>query len=481
MKRDLSELTARTFDVLVVGGGIYGLTIACDAAQRGMSVALIERGDFGSGSSFNHLRTIHGGLRYLQTLDIGRARESIRERRTLGRIAPAAVRPLPFVLPLTRSLTKGRLAMRAGFVVDLIVARDRNAGVPASHYLPPGRVLPRGQALARFPSLAGSAFTGAAVWYDYVTTEPERLTLAWALAASGHGAVLANYLEGRELRVEAGRVVGVQAREVPAGRDFEIAARQVVNATGGSIDRLLAPLGLSASIPMLKTMNLVTRRPGADAAIGSRARSGRHLFAVPWRNRLLFGTWESAELRQPDDIGVREADVVSFLDDLNDTFPSLHLTRTDVTLVHRGIVPAAMLSGGGVALEGHEQIREHDAQGVTGLLSVAGTKYTTARGVAERVTDRLVARLSRGAVPCRTASTPLPWSPLTGDALLAGAAQNEMVTTLADAVIRRTALGGVGCPDEEVLAHAAAIVGGVLGWDDARRGAEIAAVRRFYE
>src|SRR5258708_9812066 len=126
MQRDLDGLTARTFDVLVVGGGIYGLTIAYDAAQRGLSVALIERHDFGSGSSFNHLRTIHGGLRYLQTLDVARARESIRERRTLGRIAPHLVRPLPFVLPLRRSLSKGPLAMRAGLLLDRLIARDRN-------------------------------------------------------------------------------------------------------------------------------------------------------------------------------------------------------------------------------------------------------------------------------------------------------------------------------------------------------------------
>src|SRR5258706_3246224 len=97
MVRDLDRLTAQTFDVLVVGGGIYGLTIAYDAAQRGLSVALIERHDFGSGASFNHLRTIHGGLRYLQTLDVARARESVKQRRTLARIEPAAVRPLPFV------------------------------------------------------------------------------------------------------------------------------------------------------------------------------------------------------------------------------------------------------------------------------------------------------------------------------------------------------------------------------------------------
>src|SRR6185369_11002342 len=106
MIRDLDRLAGHTFDVLVVGGGVYGLTIAYDAAQRGLSVALVEADDFGSGASFNHLRTIHGGLRYLQSFDFSRARESVRERRTLARIAPHAVQPLVFALPITRSLTR---------------------------------------------------------------------------------------------------------------------------------------------------------------------------------------------------------------------------------------------------------------------------------------------------------------------------------------------------------------------------------------
>src|SRR5258708_27671315 len=151
MVRDVDRLTGRTFDVLVIGGGIYGLTIACDAAQRGMSVALVERDDFGSGSSFNHLRTIHGGLRYLQTLDVARARESLRERRTLARIAPHLVRPLPVVLPLRRSLSKGPLAMRVGFLLDRLIVRDRNEGLLSTHILPPGRVLGRDESIKRCP------------------------------------------------------------------------------------------------------------------------------------------------------------------------------------------------------------------------------------------------------------------------------------------------------------------------------------------
>src|SRR5438270_8078405 len=112
MIRDIDRLSSDTFDVLVVGGGVYGLAVAYDAAQRGLSVALIERDDFGSGASFNHLRTIHGGLRYLQSAAVGRARESMRERRTLARIAPHAVQPLSFALPLYRSPLRGKTAMR---------------------------------------------------------------------------------------------------------------------------------------------------------------------------------------------------------------------------------------------------------------------------------------------------------------------------------------------------------------------------------
>src|SRR3989442_1433238 len=190
MQRDLDQLSGRTFDLLVVGGGIYGLTIAYDAAQRGLSVSLVEQNDFGSGTSFNHLRTIHGGLRYLQSLDVGRARESVRERRTVARIAPHAVRPLPFALPLYRSLLRGKIVMRAGFLLDRIVAAGKNRGVPPGHRLPGGRVVGRSSAVQRFPGLRRQGLRGAAVFYDYVTTEPDRYVFSFAIAAVRHGAAL---------------------------------------------------------------------------------------------------------------------------------------------------------------------------------------------------------------------------------------------------------------------------------------------------
>lgn len=530
MIRDLDRLTSRTFDVLVVGGGIYGLTIACDAAQRGLSVALVEREDFGSGTSFNHLRTIHGGLRYLQTLDVARARESVRERRTLARIAPNALKPLPFALPIYRSLTRGKTAMRAGFLLDRIVSAGRNRSVPATHRLRGGRVYSRGSAIQNFPGLKRQGLRGAAVWHDYITLEPDRLTFAWAIAAHEHGAVLANHVEAVELLQSGNRVSGARVRDAIQGRQLEIAAQITVNATGGAIDRVLAPLGAAAQIPLMKAMNLVTKRDAGDEALGGRSPAGRNLFMVPWQNRAIFGTWESDRTCEPGDTSVDDRDIKAFIADLNFAFPALDLTPADITMVHRGAVPA-VVHGSKVSLEGHEQVREMD-----GLVSVAGAKYTTARAVAERVTDTLLRKLQRDAVPCKTATTFLPGgsvrdvglaiaearrehdeglpadtiphliaaygsrfrdvmeitagrpdlkkrvassSPVIGAELVL-AARKEMVVTLADAVLRRTPVGSPGHPGDDAIARAADIVGGELKWSDERKRAEIAALQRFY-
>jgi glycerol-3-phosphate dehydrogenase len=532
MNRDVDRLTADTFDVLVVGGGIYGLTIACDAAQRGLSVALIERDDFGSGTSFNHLRTIHGGLRYLQSLDVKRARESIRERRTLARIAPHAVQPLPFAIPLYRSITRGKLAMRAGFLLDRVVAFDRNRGVPAPHRLRGGRVLSRGNAIQQFPGLRRQGLTGAAVWQDYITTESDRLTFAWALAAAEHGAVLANHVQATAPLMDGARVRGVRAIDALTTRAVEIAARIVVNATGGEIDRLVPTRDAKGRLPLLKAMNLVTSRDAGDVALGGRSASGRFLFLVPWRERALFGTWESGRLAPPDDRTVNEADVAAFITELNQAFPSLDLKRSDVTHVHLGIVPAVAHADGSASLQGHDSVRD-DAPG---LVSVAGAKYTTARAVAERITDSLITKLQHAPVACRTATAPLPggtirdvsltiadarreyddglpadtiphlvaaygsryrdvleiaqghpeWRtrvarglPVIG-AELVWAVRHEMAITLADVVIRRTPIGALGYPGDAAIEKAASIVGTELSWSPERTLDEIAGVRAFY-
>jgi glycerol-3-phosphate dehydrogenase len=332
-------------------------------------------------------------------------------------------------------------------------------------------------------------------------------------------------------------VTGVRARDRPTGRELDIAAQLTINATGAAVDTLLAPLGLSMKMPLLKAINLVTRREAGDEALGGRTASGRHLFLVPWRGRALIGTWESAATIGPGPVGVTEAEVGPFILELNQAFPALDLTLADVSLVHRGLVPAVPTAGGGVRLDGRERVRDHALDGVDGLISVAGTKYTTVRAVAQRVVDRAAARLQRPPVPCRTATHPLPggsirdlalsigdarrlhdvglpsdaiphlvtaygsryrdvldlaqqqpaWrtrladaSPVIG-AQLVWAARREMAVTLADAVIRRTPLGALGYPGDAAVERAAQIVGDELGWSEDRRREEMAGVKRFYE
>ena len=535
MVRSSPALAGRTFDLLVVGGGVYGLTIAYDAAQRGLAVALVERDDFGSGSSFNHARTIHGGLRYLQSLDLARSRESIRERRTLARIAPHAVTAVPFVLPLTRSATRSPLALRAAFLLDRVVARDRNDDVPESLRLPAGAVISADEARSRFPLLAGQELAGAAIWYDYVTTEADRLTLAWAVAAAAHGAVLVNYTEALELVADGGRVVGARIRDHVTGEHSTIQANVVVCACGAGVDRLLGSLGLTSGIALLEAMNLVVDRTPGFAALGGRTAGGKTFFLVPYHQRVVCGTWESTLPITPAADSMSPSDIEPFLNDLNEAFPTARLTRDEISLIHRGLVPAVGNGDGTVRLEGHEQVRDYRVNGVNRLVTVAGAKYTTARGVAERVTDRIVRMLERDAPACRTADTPLAGSSITSmdvpaaQAALGGriapasvahlvssygagfetvaklamanpdwceaidsqspvigaelvwAARHEMCVTLGDAVIRRTPLGAVGRPSAATLERAARLVGDELGWLEERRRTEIAAVERFYE
>src|SRR5262249_52710629 len=223
----------------------------------------------------------------------------------------------------------------------------------------------------------------------------------------GHGAVLVNHVGAMAPLVDGRRVIGVSARNRLSSRTVAMAAKLTVNATGARVDRLLAPLGLSTGIQMLKAMNLVTRRDAGDEALGGRSTIGRNLFLVPWRERALFGTWESDTVCDPNDPAVAERDVAAFITELNQAFPNLDLTLADVTLVHHGIVPA-VVHGTRVSLHGHEQIRDHAADGVDGLLTVAGVKFTTARAVAEKVTNRVLAKLRHAPVACRTASVPLP-------------------------------------------------------------------------
>ena len=468
--------------MLVVGGGIYGLTIAYDAAQRGLSVALVDRGDFGAATSFNHLKTIHGGLRYLQSADLRRMRESVRERRAFAVMAPRFVAPLAFAMPTGASLTRNPIAMKVALAIDALVARDRNEGVDDARHLPEGRVIAGQECREVFDGVLRTV-ASAAVWHDYQTVNGDRLTLSFAIAAANHGAALANYTEVMGPLNGKGTPHCVRTRDNLTGDMFDIRARVLVNATGPWSAALLDPTGRQAQWPLLKAMNLVTSRPARNAAVVAPTRGGRALVLLPWQGRTLVGTSESVDERRPDDQDARRTEVDAFLAEINETFPALQLKPAEVTMVHRGVVPASTVNGR-VSLLGHSRIIDHSNAGSPGLLSVIGVKYTTARLTAERVVNLILTKLRRAPLPCRTAGTKLPGASLEDrdpTDPITHAVREEMAQTLNDVLIRRTGWGAAGYPGDAIAVDCANRMQAELRWSDDQKARELETLKRFYE
>ncbi len=540
MKRDIAALADREFDLVVVGAGVYGAATAWDASLRGLSVALIDKGDFGSGTSFNNLKTIHGGLRYLQHADFTRMRESVRERRNLMRIAPHLVHPLPFLVPTYRgSFLKSRTAMRAALFLNDLVSWDRNELADRQKHLPAGKALTRDACLEMAPGIDRDGLTGGVLWYDAQMYNSDRLTLSFVLSAAKEGTVVANFVEATELMRVGSRVKGVRARDVLTGEDgLELRGRLVVNAAGPWVD------GLSPTPRKLfhlsKAMNLVTRPIVNDVAIGVTSRrvhrdadavvsaGGRFLCLVPWRDVTLVGTSHALFDGLPDELEATEEDVQDLMDDVNAAYPAAKLERSDVRLIHRGLLPRVPASANGavVTLQKTYRLDDHRDDGVEGLLTIVGVKYTTARDVAEKAVDRALDLLQKAPSASRSSERALVGGDIEsfddfvasarGDAppdvmrhlvytygstyseILKGdrerivpespvlaaevrhAVREEMASDLASVVLRRTELGTAGHPGRAVLEACADVIQSELGWSAARKQEELEGLETFY-
>ena len=537
MRRDLRELADARFDLLIVGAGIYGATIAWDAALRGLSVALIDRGDFGGGTSANSMKTIHGGVRALQTANLAGLRSFVRERRALSRIAPHLVHPLGFVVPTYGGLTRNPLAMRAAFGVYDLLARDRNDLPDRSKHLPPSRLISRDECLALNPAIAPDGVTGGIIWHDCQMYNADRVVLSFVLSAVAAGAVTANYIEATGWVRDGDRVAGVQVNDRLGAACFDIRATLVVNAAGPwgpALTEDLPPAIRSRRPPGLaKAMNLVTRSITRDHALGGVAGS-RFLFVAPWKGVSIVGTSQDPFDGRADSLRVRETDVSAFLREVNQAFPAAGLQLDDVRLVHRGLLPAA--DDAGRRLLTHSVVRDHRADGVPGLMSVLGVRYTMARGTAERATDTAFTILGRTPPACRTTKTPLTGGdipdfasfvaeattqtedavdtitrrrvacsygsryravlgPMMDDPSLARslsddcpvtrgeilhAVRHEMAVRLADAVLRRTEAGAAGHPGPDALDAAARVMGAEMGWTENQRAREVEHADQVY-
>jgi len=404
MKRNLSKLTDQQFDVLIVGGGIYGATTAFETARAGFKTALIERVDFSHATSANSLKIIHGGLRYLQHLNFKRMRESIASRRAMMRTAPHLVKKMPCIMPTYGHGLKGKEIIGCALFINDLISWDRNHRIEPENHLPSSRLLSKEECLTVFQYIHQGGFNGAAKWYDALAVNTERLTLTYIKNANQYGACVANYVESIDAIIQNGRIVGVKAKDYFSNEEFDIYAKIVVNATGPWTEGNLIPTDIRnmRKRKWAKAINIIVKKEifsGIAVGLEGEAeyrdqdallkRRHRLYFFVPWRGYTMIGTNYKNANCNPDEFQVTAEDIREMVEDVNKIYPAADLSDEDVTFFHGGMLPmqdGTSNPADSIQLDKTSRIIDHEKNdGIKALLSIIGVKYTTAPQTAKKV------------------------------------------------------------------------------------------------
>jgi len=391
-------LQDREFDVLIVGGGIYGAWTAYDAALRGLSVALVEKNDWGSGTSSASSKLIHGGLRYLEHYEFGLVRHALKERRTLFRIAPHLVRPINFILPMWKGPRASPFLVSAGLVLyDLLAV----GGQP----VPRHRHYRTHALLQRYPFIDPRRLLGGFRYGD-CQEDDARMTLVVAAAAQAAGAVCVNHMAAERLVENASGIAGAELRDVLSEGRFPVRARVVVNAAGPWVRTLMGDA--APAVKLIKgTHLLLPAIPGCEEAFLLTAEDGRVFFVIPWYGRTLVGTTEQ-QVRDPSEAVPTDEETRYLLAGVRRGMPGLGWTESDVIARFAGV---RMLQA--EATENLSAVtREFDVlQPRPRLLMHVGGKYTTSRSDSIEIVDAIFKSLGRKPPRSSTHARPLPGTP----------------------------------------------------------------------
>jgi len=415
----LEEIAGQRFEVVVIGGGIVGAGVALDAASRGYSVALLERGDYAAGTSSRSSKMIHGGLRYLQNFDLGLVREALLERQLMVQLAPHLVYPTPFLVP---SFGEERRDRKLGIGLNMYdvmattrVGRSRremrsSKQADEDYYWSPDRhrTIGRDELLELTPALGPRDPGDAYLFYD-CQTDDVRLVLTILGEAERFGAVMLNGAEVTEVLSRDGRAIGVAAVEAESGQRLEVEADNVVNATGVWADRVGPELSEEEDTPKISpsrgTHVLLDRddlSTGTAACIVP-AGEDRHIFALPWYGRTLIGTTDNDYDGDIDRPQPAEADVEYLLDAVNEFF-GVSFGESDLVGAYAGVRPLISTGDPKKSVDISRKAELYETS--SGMVTITGGKLTTWRRMAKQAVDRLVERGGRAA-PCHTAEIPL--------------------------------------------------------------------------
>jgi len=393
------------YDLVIVGGGINGAGIARDAALRGLRVILLEKNDFGSGTTSWSSRLIHGGLRYLEYAEIPLVYESLHERGYLRKIASHLVNRIRINIPIYDRSKRGPFLIRLGMLAyDLLSFRKT---------LPRHRMLSRDELLQEEPGLSAEGLRGGAQYYDAQVTFAERLVLENIIAAEQAGAIVKNYCIVDMIGLEDSTSINVAYVDKESDEKSRVKCRLLINASGPWVDRVLQTTGT-------RTRRLMGGTKGSHIVVGNfngapnaafyveAAADGRPFFIIPWNGQFLIGTTDIRYGRDPDNARASNREIQYLLDETNRVFPEAALTTGDIHFAYAGVRPLPRKRKGPESAITRKHIIKRHRQPLRGIISIIGGKLTTFRNLAEQTVDRVDRKLNAGLLPCSTASTPLP-------------------------------------------------------------------------
>ncbi len=412
MKRDIHQIQNNNYDVLIIGGGIHGATLAYETSKNGLKTCLIEKSDFGSETSANSLKVLHGGLRYLQHGNIKRMRESIYSRKIFQQIAPHLVQNIPFLMPTKGFAVKSKLALNIAMKLNDIISFDKNKNILDECNVGRGQTISKKELKNIVPNLNDKAITGGAVWYETVAKNTERLLFEFLHYANDNNAKLSNYIKAVKYNIKNDKIESVEVLDTLNNKKFNIKAKYVVNTVGPWLNEILYATKDYEMLktPLTKAVNIIVKEElFGKYAVGLEShkefkdkaaiinKGKRLFFFVPLNGYTMIGTtYKIYKKIKADDCEITKEDIEEILGEVNNSYKGLNLNYQDITQIHVGLqaMPDDEYENDfQVQPETHSLIFDHkNEESILNLISVKSVKYTTAPAIAKRITQKFLSK-----------------------------------------------------------------------------------------
>ncbi len=540
LKRYIEERTPGRFNLIITGGGITGAAVAYIAAARGLSVALFEKSDYGGATSAATSKLIHGGLRYLANMEFRLVRESLRERRILGNIAPNFVYPLPFVLPNYKKWKGNIWKILIGMYLYDLLSYDKKDTWDKSKRLQNHRLISYRKTIRLEPNLKKDKLRNSIYFFDYQSIFPERLTLAFIKSAAEYGAKVSNYTPVTGFIYDSdNRITGVEVKDLLSGDIKNIYADLIINCGGTWADKILN-LAAGKDLPTHKVkrsegIHIITKKIAGNHVVSIQKEDGGHMMIMPWRDHSLIGTTDKEYNGDPDEYHVSGESIDEVIIAVNKNFGQ-KICLSDIKHAYGGLRPLV----DDQTKESYQTSRKYEVydnatDGIEGMITVEGGKFTTSRSLAREVLNMISRKLNRPLSDPVSDNLYLSgceirdmkqflikqhlnytdFSKLTveyvsrnygtdsqvvfqiarddpryaeiishdGEILaeVVYAIKYESAKTLRDIMLRRTGTGTLGNPGEDIIKKITDVAAEMLHWDKNKIKAETASILKVYE